>query len=975
MRKLLPIVVSFAALASAVYAAPGPIRVLFLGKEGTASTKHCAAVMQELGRDAIWFDYSADAKQVTPEWLRNFDAVLLDAPKEDFSGLDAAHVVTADFSSDESAWTKTDFIEPLKHKLEAAVGDARASEWQAFLAQREPEKREANPNVANYERRATPITFQEPYDVKGSMERTQVPADMHLEVFASSPDIVKPIAFAWDERGRLWVAESRDYPHGVTASGEGNDDIKICEDTDGDGKADKFTIFADHLNLPTSLVFANGGVIVAQPPRFLFLKSTKGDDHADVREVLMDSWGVRDTHAQASNLHYGFDNWIYGCVGYSGFKGTVGGRNLDFSMGTYRFKADGSEMQFLHQFSNNSWGQSFNAAGDDFGGTANNAPIFYGGIPAQILPDGMRATTAKKINVEDKAHAITPNYRQVDVFGGYTAAAGSRFIYSKNLPPRLQGRAMVCEPTMKIVSLMDVEPSGAGYVAKDDFNLVASTDEWMSPVASEVGPDGSVWFADWENFIIQHNPTPSVERGGYNATTGPGGAHENALRDHFRGRIYRVVWNSAQKPSLISLKDASTAQLVAALGNDTEFWRLTAQRLLLEGKKTDAAPELKQLVTANDGSVAAIHALWTLNGLGLLDAETHRAALLAKDFALRRNAVRALDGNESSEKLLFGSGVVSDPEPHTRLAALVKLADFPTTSELQELVRNLASDPQIKADEWLQEAEKILMKKHHAQTYKEGPNLLPNPGFEVIGADGLPEGWKRRDYGRREGNDTAKWEVVNGTGKVHGGEHAVRCIATADADTSLFADVAVKPNTDYRLSGWVKTHALKGKVSFNDHLSHHETERVSRGDSGWTEIDVVFNSGNATQMSINVLQVAKGDGYFDDVKLCEAVSLNDGADKVTAGDPKRGEQIFFHHPTAACVLCHSLRGQGSTFGPVLDGIASRATPAYIEESLLEPNKVLAKGFEKLGTSPMPPMGIILKPQELEDIKAFLHTLK
>src|SRR5262249_13915677 len=151
-----------------------------------------------------------------------------------------------------------------------------------------------------------------------------------------------------------------------------------------------------------------------------------------------------------------------------------------------------------------------NAAGDDFGGTANNAPIFFGGIPARITPDGMRVMTAKRINTEDRVHAITPNYRQVDVFGGYTAATGSAFIYSANMPPRLQGKAMVCEPTMKVISLMDVQPSGAGYVARDGFNLVASSDEWMSPVFAEVGPDGAVWFADWQNFITQHNPTPSV---------------------------------------------------------------------------------------------------------------------------------------------------------------------------------------------------------------------------------------------------------------------------------------------------------------------------------------------------------------------------------------------------------------------------------------------------------------------------------
>ncbi|HEY2574159.1 MAG TPA: PVC-type heme-binding CxxCH protein, partial [Verrucomicrobiaceae bacterium] len=508
-----------------------PIHVLYVAGpgEGEIASSHCAAIMEDVGRDAIYLDFLDHAGQFTADDASHYDLIIQSSEAKD--------------------------AETLRALIERKVKPDTLAAWKTFLNLREPEQREPNPNVANYEQRPKPVTYQHPFSVKGSMERTQVPADMKLQLFASEPDIMKPIAFSWDERGRLWVVETRDYPHGLTPNGEGNDDIKICEDTDGDGRADKFTIFADHLNLPTSLTFANGGVIVSQPPRFLFLKDTDGDDRADVRTVLIDGWGVRDTHAQASNLHYGLDNWLYGCVGYSGFKGYLGGKTFEFAMGTYRFRSDGSALEFLHQFTNNSWAWSINEAGDQFGGTANGAPFFYGGIPATAYPPGMRMATAKRINLVEQCHAITPNYRQVDVFGtdpatgrhwgGYTAAAGSSFIYSANLPPRLQGKAMVCEPTMKVISLMDPRPDGAGYVAHDAMNLVASSDEWMSPVFAEVGPDGAVWFADWENFIIQHNPTPSVERGGYKAETGPGGAHVNDLRDHARGRIYRVVWDQA----------------------------------------------------------------------------------------------------------------------------------------------------------------------------------------------------------------------------------------------------------------------------------------------------------------------------------------------------------------------------------------------------------------------------------------------
>ena len=951
----------FAVLASAAPTS-GPVRVLYLDASGEeqSAVGPLHSLMAELGRDAIWFDYATGA---TPDaaTLARYDVLAVKAPAA-VSSLPVL-IVKADTAA-----------AAFRAELEAALSADRKAAWQAFLAQREPEVREKNGNVANYEKRPEPLTFQKPFSVKGSMERTQVPADLKLVLFASEPDIMKPIAFAWDARGRLWVAETRDYPHGVMEDQQkGNDSIKICEDTDGDGKADKFTVFADKLNIPTSLVFANGGVIVSQSPNFVFLKDTDGDDKADVRQVIITGWGIRDTHAQASSLSYGYDNWLRGAVGYSGFTGEVGGEKKNFAMGSYRFTADGSQLEFLHQFSNNTWGYGANAAGDSFGGTANNAPIFFGGIPATAWAKGSRGMSAKKINVVDKAHTITPNFRQVDVMGGWTAAAGATFIYSPHLPERLQGKAMVCEPTMKLIGLMDVQPAGAGYVAKDGYSLVASSDEWMSPVFAEVGPDGAIWFADWQNFIIQHNPTPSVNRGGYDAKIGVGGAHENDLRDHARGRIYRIVWDKSGAVAKAA-QGESSAELLAGLSGGTQYGRLRAQRLIVEGKKQDLAPALRELVAKSSADVVAIHALWSLHGLGELDAATHQAALLSASSELRRNAIRALGADAAAQKLFYGAGVVADKAPATRLAALVKLADFPTSPEVQTLVRQLAADPAVKSDEWLNEASRLLAKKHKTATYVEGPNLLPNPGFEEVADDKkTPLGWKRRDYGQRAGNKDANWGIVIDPKNVRSGKHAMRAITRGEADTSFFADVDLKPNTDYRLSAWIKTHAMRGKASLNDHIGRAETEKVTARESDWTEVEVVFNSGKRTKASINLLHVATGDSFYDDVRLSELTVAGEAV--VTTGVPARGADIFWKHPTAACAICHMVGGKGSAIGPALDGIATRATPAYIHESLVEPNKVLAKGYEKLGVSPMPPMGLILKPQELEDVKAYLQTLK
>ena len=157
--------------------------------------------------------------------------------------------------------------------------------------------------------------------------------------------------------------------------------LPICEDTDGDGRADKFTVFADKLSIPTTLAFSNGGVICTNGSDVLFLKDTDGDDVADERKVLFTGIRTGDTHAGTSNFRYGIDNWIWATTGYSGFGGTVGGKQHNFSSGVYRFKPDGSAMEFLQNTTNNTWGLGFTEEFDIHGSTANANPSWYLSFP------------------------------------------------------------------------------------------------------------------------------------------------------------------------------------------------------------------------------------------------------------------------------------------------------------------------------------------------------------------------------------------------------------------------------------------------------------------------------------------------------------------------------------------------------------------------------------------------------------------
>lgn len=232
------------------------------------------------------------------------------------------------YGHDEKTFLNQGFLDLVRNGILWAVGD-KAKENLHQLALANPKYFEGP--VPNYEKRNPAPLVQESLTPAQSMSLIQVPVGFELQLFASEPDVVNPIYMNWDERGRLWVIETVDYPNEIKEDDKGDDRIKIIEDTNGDGKADKTTIFAEGLNIPTSFVFSNGGIIVSMAPSFVFLKDTNNDNRADIKQYVLKGWGKRDTHAQASNLRYGIDNKIWGVVGYSGYyNGKKGKDSLQF---------------------------------------------------------------------------------------------------------------------------------------------------------------------------------------------------------------------------------------------------------------------------------------------------------------------------------------------------------------------------------------------------------------------------------------------------------------------------------------------------------------------------------------------------------------------------------------------------------------------------------------------------------------------
>jgi len=627
---------------------------------------------------------------------------------------------------DQRTWSNPGFQELVVRGIRWAVGQEpvagqgpispfdRAFTLPAMTAKRTDGKpfeyKDVGPQIPNYvankkgQKGATLNLQQMPLAVEESIKHIVVPQGLKVELVAADPDIYRPICMNWDEQGRLWIAETTDYPHNIqeSGSGNGNDRLVLCEDTKGNGRMDKFTVFADKLSIPAGFTFYNGGVIVFEGHKTVFLKDTSGEGKANYRQEMFGYWNQQDTHGGVSNMRYGLDNWIWAMQGYNDSKVLVGGEAHRFKQGFFRFKPDGSKLEFLRSTNNNTWGLGISEEGLVFGSTANGNPSVYMAIPNRYYESvkGWKVGGLQNNGIAGSPRflPITDKVRQVDWFGQYTAAAGHALYTARNYPREYWNRtAFVAEPTGHLVGTFVIRREGAQFKSNNPFNLLASDDEWTAPIMAAVGPDGNVWVIDWYSYIVQHNPTPPGFK------TGKGAAYFTELRNSKFGRIYKIVPENAeaQHPKM-TLKDATPEKLVATLKNDNMFWRLHAQRLLVERGKLDVAPALIKLV--QDPSVddiglntGAIHALWTLHGLGALagpDGEATKAALGALKHpspGVRRNAVQVIPMSPLSDAALLAAGLLDDPDPHTRLAAFLALADLPPSAKSgQALVEALA---------------------------------------------------------------------------------------------------------------------------------------------------------------------------------------------------------------------------------------------------------------------------------------------
>ncbi len=437
-----------------------------------------------------------------------------------------------------------------------------------------------------------------------AQKRFVVPDGFEVRLFAAEPDVVNPVAMTWDERGRLWVLELYEYPLGAPPGAKPRDRIKILEDTDNDGRADKVTVFAEGLNLATGLLLGNGGVYVGQAPELLFLQDTNHDDHADTRKVLLSGFGLEDRHELLNGFTWGPDGWLYmthGVFTHSRVKIPEASEpGVEVNAAVARYHPRTKKFEVFADGTSNPWGVDFDRYGNAFVSACVIDHLFH------MAPGGIyqrQGGTPGNPYAYELLPSIVDHKHHMAAYCGICIYQGDQF------PEEYRGHVFMGNIHQNAINHDRLIPNGSSFKAVAEKDFLTTSDGWFRPISEQVGPDGALWIGDW------CDKYPCYQ----NARADP----EGVDREH--GRIWRVVYVGEEagkkippRPDVnLDLGKLPGTNLVALLDHPNVWQRRTAQRLLMERIRDDVkrgGPD--RFSTSGERS-------WALSLVNLVDAGKH----------------------------------------------------------------------------------------------------------------------------------------------------------------------------------------------------------------------------------------------------------------------------------------------------------------------------------------------------------------
>src|SRR4051794_14918737 len=372
-----------------------------------------------------------------------------------------------------------------------------------------------------------------------------VPEGFRVELVASEPDLVNPVAMTFDERGRIWVTESLEYPR--KSAGPGRDRVKVLEDTDGDGKADKFTIFADGLNIPSGIAVGYGGVWVANAPDILFLRDTDGDGKADTREVVATGFGRDDTHELPNSLTWGPDGWLYGLNGvFNRSRVASHGEMIDFTCALFRINPRTRDFELFCEGTSNPWGVAWNTEGSAF-------------VSACVIDHLWHLTETGYYHRQGGPYP--PHTWKIESIVGHrhqkAAYCGLHYFDSDAYPPMYRDKLYMGNIHGGCINCDRLQRNGSTYFAKPEPDFLTANDPWFMPVVQKTGPDGCLYILDWYDCYHCYQ----------DARRDPGGI------DREKGRLYRVRYKNSPRSGRFDLARETDEQLIQRLHSPNVFFR------------------------------------------------------------------------------------------------------------------------------------------------------------------------------------------------------------------------------------------------------------------------------------------------------------------------------------------------------------------------------------------------------------------